>query len=318
MEKTNRRWIPVGAALCIAGGAAGIWALLHPAAFWLEPWRPQAQHLDSRIIFGPYPVEPDFQALQQQGVTTIVSLLDSDLPYEKVLLAQETRLAAKYGMTVRNFPMASILGQSFGKDYVANSKAAAQAARDSPGVVYIHCYLGLHRADNVRKLLAADHATVRYAGTEKSGRPADTLALDRANIAFLEGHPRDTLKELEAIQAPAPEATLLGGWAHYRLGEIDAARAAFTKVTEQRPNLADALNGLGYCALRSGTLPEAERRFQQALAAAPDDLSAAEGLGHVRYRQGRRDESRALFEKVLARNPGNDEVRQMLERLKRP
>ena len=314
----NRRWVLATAAVGLLGAIAGVWALLHPAAFWLSHWRPEATHFDRRIIFGPYPVEPDFKALQEQGVTTIISLLDSDLPYEKVLLDQEQALAARYGMKVANFPMASILGQSFGKDYVAMSKAAAETARRDPGVVYIHCYLGLHRAENVRKLLEAEGATARYQGTVESGRSPDTLALDRANLAFMDGKPSETLRELAAITAPTPEATLLAGWAHYRLGELDAAREAFERVAREQPRSADALNGLGYCALRGGNLAEAESGFKRALAASPDDSAATEGLGYVRWRQGRSAEARTLFENVLERHPDNTEVRAILEKLKAP
>ena len=313
----NRRWIAAGAAVCLLGGAAGVWLLLHPAAFWLKPWRPQAHQFDHKVIFGPYPIEADFQALQQQGVTTIISLLDSDLPYEKVLLAQEQELAAKYGMQVRNFPMASILGQGFGKDYAKMSRAAAQAARESLGVVYIHCYLGLHRAANVRKLLVADRVTVSHQGALKPERSADTLALDRASAAFRENRPRDTLKELATIPALTPEARLLGAWAHLRLNQVAAARADFAQVANDRPDLPDAATGLGYCALRSNDLPEAERQFQRVLVKVPGDISATEGLGYVRDRQGRRDEARALLEKVLARNPDHAELRQVVERLRR-
>jgi Flp pilus assembly protein TadD len=312
----KRQWIQAGAAVCVLGAAAGVWMLLHPAAFWLKPWRPEAQAFSSKIVFGPYPIEADFQALKKKGITTIISLLDSDLPYEKVLLGQETELAGKYGMTVFNFPMASILGQSFGKDYVAMSQAAAKAARDSPGVVYIHCYLGLHRADNVRKLLAGDSQTASYKGAVESERPADTIALDRANFAMMEGRPKDALAELAKIHAPPPAARLLGGWAHYRLGEIDAARTEFKAVVDQHDELADAHNGLGYCELRGGNLGEAETQFQRVLSADPTDSSAAEGLGYVRYRQGRRDDARALFEKVLERHPENADVRGMVEKLK--
>ena len=314
----NRRWLAAGAAVCLVGAAAGVWLLLHPAAFWLKPWRPEAHQFDHRIIFGPYPIEADFRALQQQGVTTIISLLDADLPYEAVLLRQEQELATKYGMQVKNYPIKSILGQGFGKDYAKMSKAAAQAARESLGVVYIHCYLGLHRAANVRKLLVADRATASYKGAFNPERSADRLALDRASAAFRENRPQDTLKELGTMSALTPEARLLGAWANLRLNQVAAARADFAQVAHERPDLPDAATGLGYCALRSDDLDEAERQFQRVLAKAPNDLFAAEGLGYVRDRQGRRDEARALLEKVLAHNPDHAEVRQVLERLRAP
>lgn len=312
----NRRWVAAGAVACLLGGAAGVWMLLHPAAFWLKPWRPQAQHYDQRIIFGPYPIEADFQALQQQGVTTVISLLDSDLPYEGILLEQERALAARYGMQVRNFPIKSILGQGFGKDYATMSAAAAHAARESLGVVYIHCYLGLHRAEAVRKLLATGRETVRHAGALRPERSADRLALDRASLAFREGRAHDALKEIGSMGVVTPEARLLGAWAHLRVNQLAAARADFAQVLLERPDLVDAATGLGYCALRANDLGAAEAQFARALAAKPDDPSASEGLGYVRYRQGRGDEALALLGKVLERSPDNAEVRQIVERLR--
>lgn len=314
----GRRWVQVLLGLGVLAGAAGVWMLLHPAAFWLQPWRPEAELVGSRFVFGPYPIEKDFQALKAKGVTTIVSLLDSDLPYEMVLLGQEKALAEKYGMKVLNFPMASILGQSFGKDYVANSQAAAQAAIKEPGTVYVHCYLGLHRAANVRKLLEQYSGTTAgtYEGTRPNNRSPDRLALDRADIAFMEGRMEDALREAAAIQVRTPQSMMLEGWANYRLNRIDEAQALFTEVLAAKPEATDAISGLGLCALRRNDLPEAEKRFSQVLATSPDDMQAVEGLGHVRYRQGRSVEARQLFERVLERYPQNEEVRQILEKLR--
>lgn len=310
------RGFKAGVALCVLGGAAGIWMLLHPAAFWLQPWRPERFTVSSRFIFGPYPVEPDFVALKQQGVTTIISLLDPALPYEAVLLGQEQDLARRYGMRVLNFPMASILGQSFGKDYDANSKAAAQAALQSKGVVYLHCYLGLHRAANVRKLLQQQAQTTVYEGTVKPGRSEDTLALDRANIAYLRGDMDQALAQLALIKDKTPEARLLEGWANYRLNRIHDARAAFQEVVDSRPDLTDASAGLGFCALRDGDLAAADQAFSRLLAKDPDDPSGLEGLAHVRHQQGRVPEARALLERLLAKHPENEDARELLERLK--
>lgn len=310
------RWIKIGLVVCVLGAGSGVWLLLHPAAFWLKPWRPQAFETQGRFIFGPYPVEPDFVALKKQGVSTIVSLLDPMLPYERVLLDQERERAQRYGMRVLNFPMASILGQSFGKDYVANSKAAAQAALRSRGVVYLHCYLGLHRAANVRKILQEQAQTEAYAGTLESGRSPDVLALDRANIAYLQGNTEQALAALATIQQKTPEATLLEAWAYYRLNRLDEALADFQQVAAARPDLTDAVAGIGFCALRRGDLHVAETQFNRVLAQRPDDPSGLEGLGHVRYQQGRLAEARALFEQIVAKHPENVDVQQLLDRIK--
>ena len=318
MRLSRSRWFTAAIALAVLLGGIGIWALLHPGGIWLQHWRAERSVTSTRFIFGPYPLEDDFPVLKDNGVTTIISLLDPDLPYEKILLDQERGLAERNGMQVRNFPMASILGQSFGKDYLANSKAAAQAAIESHGVAYIHCYLGLHRSENVRKILEAyaSTKTATYAGTLKSGRSEDVLSLDRANIAFLEGHPEESLRELANIKSKTYEAALLEAWSTYRLGKIESARAVFTKLLLERPDDPDALGGLGYCALRSGDLGEAALRFSLVLSKHPNDAQAIQGLGHVRYQQGQLAEARSLFERVLAQHPENTDVRDALEKMK--
>jgi tetratricopeptide (TPR) repeat protein len=302
--------------LGVLGAAAGVWMLLHPAAFWLAPWRPEAQAVGSRFIFGPYPIEKDFQALKAQGVTTIVSLLDSDLPYEMVLLGQEKALAEKYGMKVLNFPMASILGQSWGKDYVANSEAAAAAAIEADGIVYVHCYLGLHRAANVRKILETHARTATYGGSVGSERSPDRLALDRASNANREQRFEDALREIAGMQVKTLDAQLLEGWVNYRMGRIEPARAIFGQVLAENPGQLDAMEGLGYAALRVNDLQQAEPLFTELLAKRPGYTPALEGLGHVRYRQGRAAEARQLFEQVLQKSPDNVEVREIVEKLR--
>jgi prepilin-type processing-associated H-X9-DG protein len=316
-KQLKARWFRFALVLGVLVGGTGVWALLHPGGMWLQHWRAETSVVSSRFIFGPYPLEDDFAVLEEQGVSTIISLLDPSLPYEKILLAQERALAKQHGMEVLNFPMASILGQSFGKDYLANSKAAAQAAIDSKGVAYIHCYLGLHRAANVRKFLEDDagFSTATQQGSLQSGRSADVLALDRANIAFMDGHYEQSLRELAGIQAKNHQATLLAAWSNYRLGRIDQARAGFAKVAAERPDSADAAGGLGFCALQSGDLDEAGRQFNRVLSMHPQDAQAMSGLGHVRYRQGQLAEAKILFGRVLEQYPDDSEAREMFEKL---
>ncbi|MFZ2507152.1 MAG: tetratricopeptide repeat protein [Steroidobacteraceae bacterium] len=316
-RQLKARWIRFALVLGVLVGGTGVWALLHPGGMWLQHWRAETSVVSSRFIFGPYPLEDDFVVLEEKGVSTIISLLDPSLPYEKILLAQERALAKQHGMEVLNFPMASILGQSFGKDYLANSKAAAQAAIDSNGVAYIHCYLGLHRAANVRKFLEDDAGvtTATQHGSLRSGRSEDVLALDRANIAFMGGHYEQSLQELAGIQAKNHQATLLEAWSNYRLGRIDQARSGFAKVAAERPDSADAAGGLGFCALQSGDLDEAGRQFNLVLSMHPHDAQAMSGLGHVRHRQGQLAEAKILFGRVLEQYPDDSEAREIFEKL---
>ena len=96
MYKPSRRVLVIAFMLCALVGAFGVWVLLHPASIWVQPWRAErTASVADDVLLGPYPVEADFIALKQRGVTTIVSLLDPNVPYEKVLLAQERERAAR-------------------------------------------------------------------------------------------------------------------------------------------------------------------------------------------------------------------------------
>ena len=314
MYRPTRHHIAAALILCTLLGLFGIWVLLHPASIWVQPWRATQSTVKDNVMFGPYPVEEDFVALKGKGVTTIISLLDSSIPYEKVLLAQEREGAARHGMQVLNFPMASILGQSFGRDYVKNSQAAAQAALEAGGTAYIHCYLGLNRAKDVQKFLDTFATSATYVGAQ-SERPEDSQAAARALDAFRAGKYQQSLAELDKIPNKGIRAARQEAWTHYRLIRIDAARAGFERILREDPLDQDAHVGWAYCALFENKLLVAGERFSQVLSRDPIDVGAIEGLAHVRYRQSDLIAARALFERAAGFNPDNIETRQMLERL---
>ena len=314
MYRPTRHHIAAALILCTLLGLFGIWVLLHPASIWVQPWRATQSMVKDNVMFGPYPVEEDFVALKGKGVTTIISLLDSSIPYEKVLLAQEREGAARHGMQVLNFPMASILGQSFGRDYVKNSQAAAQAALAAEGTAYIHCYLGLNRAKDVQKFLDTFATSATYVGAQ-SERPEDSQAAARALDAFRAGKYQQSLAELDKIPNKGIRAARQEAWTHYRLIRIDAARAGFERILREDPLDQDAHVGWAYCALFENKLLVAGERFSQVLSRDPIDVGAIEGLAHVRYRQSDLIAAKALFERAAGFNPDNIETRQMLERL---
>ncbi|MFC5570939.1 tetratricopeptide repeat protein [Lysobacter yangpyeongensis] len=317
MYRPSRRVLAIGFALCALLGALGVWVLLHPASVFVQPWRAQrTASAAENVWFGPYPVEADFIALRERGVTTIISLLEPNVPYEKVLLEQERERAARYGMTVKNFPMGSILGQKFGGDYAKNSRAAAEAALAADGIAYIHCYLGLHRARNVQDYLAQRVRTSTYSGANATASAADLDNEHIAQAAFDANDYERSLAALAQIRDKGLRAARLEAWNYYRLRRIPEARARFRKVLDEYPADLDSLGGLAYSSLAEGRLEDAELAFTQLLSMKADDVSAVEGMGHVRYRQGRRDEARVLFERAAQLNPENTETQQMLERLR--
>lgn len=308
-------WFKLLLVVGLCAGAFGVWVLLHPGSFVVQPWRAQETTISSRYIFGPYPLEEDFDRLKQHGVTTIISLLNPSVPYENVLLAQERERAQRYGIKVLNFPMGSILGQKFGEDYEKNSRAAAAAAIETKGVAYIHCYLGLHRAKNVQEYLDEHVETVTYEGGVQHDRSPDQLALERARKASRMGEYARALSELDNIDMPGFSAHVQRGWTYMRMSRVAEAREAFERAIAMNPEARDAHTGLGFSALRLNDLATAERAFSTVLGQDADYHDATEGMGYVRYRQGRGEEALVLLQRTLERDPSNVDARNIVERL---
>lgn len=318
MRMPNRRWLLVAMLACVLATGFGIWVLLHPASIFVQPWRAQlTSSSSSKVLFGPYPVEEDFDRLKQRGVTTIISLLEPRVPYEAELLARERERATRHGMRLLNFPMGSILGQTFGDDYAVNSRAAANAALKADGIAYIHCYLGLHRARNVQKYLDSFSGSATYSGIN-SGAADDLDAEHEAQDAFDAGDYSRSLAALARIRVKGLRTARLEAWNHYRLGHRPQAQAGFEGVLARFPRDLDAMTGLGYTALAQGRVDEAADLFAKARSQDDndeDDISALEGLAFARYRQGRSAEARVLLEAAVKRNPANSETRAILDRL---
>lgn len=318
MRMPNRRWLLAALLACVLMTGFGVWVLLHPASIFVQPWRAQlTSSSSSKVLFGPYPVDEDFVQLKQRGVTTIISLLEPRVPYEAELLAQERERARRHGMRLLNFPMGSILGQTFGDDYAANSRAAADAALKADGIAYIHCYLGLHRARNVQKYLDGSASSNTYSGVN-SDAAADLDAEHEAQEAFAALEYPRSLLALARIRVKGLRTARLEAWNYYRMRRLPQAQAGFEGMLARFPDDLDAMTGLGYTALAQGRLDDAANAFVKARRQVDndeDDISALEGLAIARYQQGRHDEARVLLERALARNPTNTETREIFDRL---
>lgn len=318
-KSTRNKWLLIAAIAGLLGFAAGVWVLLHPASFVVQPWRAQQSVTSARFVFGPYPVQADMERLKDEGVTTIISLLNPQVPYEAVLLKEEQERAAKLGIEVRNFPMGSILGQRFGQDYERNSRAAAETALNTPGTVYIHCYLGLHRAANVRDYLerhGGDVDTREFEGSVKHDRTPRQLANERARSLFRQQDYAAALQELHRVQPLDYSAHVAEGWIHLRQEHNDLARDSF-RTASQMPNArSDASSGLGFALLRLEDLDGASAAFGQALKLSPADNDARQGMAQVLYRQDKPEQAIVLLEQLRAEVPDNAEVTALLERVK--
>lgn len=310
-----RRRLIVTAVWAIGIGSLAFWILISPGnpvtAFLSAP----ISIRDARVIVGPYPGSDDFAVLKRNGVTTVVSLLDPRLPYERVLVSRENELAAQNGMTLRDFPMGSFLGRRLGDDYAAQGRAAAHAVAMARGRVYLHSYLGVRRVAAVEALLGRTGEAAAVYSAHRGERTGDTELLGRAQSAYDAGDFKQALRLLFGVVDKSEASQVLSGWADYRLGDIREASDDFTSALRVAPGSEGAITGLGYCALRDGELDEASSRFGAALAKSPRDVSALTGLGLTRYRQGRTADAQRYLRASLAIDPRDADARTALARI---
>ena len=307
--------------VCLSLIFAGVMAAF-AGLLLVSPGNPLTRLVKSRVvaesdsvIIGPYPLKEDFPALKSAGVRIIVTLLDARLPYEAILLEREQALAAQNGMEFLNFPMTSVAGQPMGAAYSANAEQAAIAVEQASrrGKVYLHCYLGLHRAQTVMTLLRSyNHPAAAAAG---SGRPGNAELLNQARQAFDQGRYSDTVRLTGEIDPLSGTGRLLRAWAQYRQGRIAEAQNDFAEVIAHHPGIGDASAGLAYTHLRQGNLEAAEKIFRQVIAADPNNINAQQGLGITLFRQARAEEARVVLRKALSIDPANPEVREILAKL---
>jgi Flp pilus assembly protein TadD len=296
-------------------GIAAFWVLITPDNAITQYFSAPISVRDAKIIVGPYPREADFGLLKRNGVTTIVSLLDPKLPFERVLLDRERALAAEYGMTLLDYPMGSLFNHHIGGDYEAQAKLAAKAVANASGRVYLHCYLGMHRVGAVESLIARTGQTTGVYLASHGMRSADANMLDQAQNAYDSGDYPQTLRLLLNVVEKSEASQILAGWSDYHLNDIHVARSDFIAALKLNPQSVGAQTGLGYCALRQGHLDEAATHFAAVLDQTPRDPSALTGMGLTRYRQGKPTEAARLLRASLSIDPKDSDARTALARI---
>ncbi|GAB4293314.1 MAG: hypothetical protein Fur0034_00320 [Desulfuromonadia bacterium] len=96
------------------------------------------------ILIGPYPHRDEMEKLKKEGVKVLVSLLDVSLPPERALLERERLNAARVGLEVRSYPFGYLpVDSAHNREMRRELKKWLETERRP---VYIHCYLGRHRA----------------------------------------------------------------------------------------------------------------------------------------------------------------------------
>ncbi len=295
--------------------ALGCYLLFVPDNPVMRLFRGEISNVDAKVVIGPYPTESDFIRLKHAKVTTIISLLDPVLPYERTLLDQEKILADKYAIKLMNFPMVSILGYKMGQDYESNANAAANAVIATIGKSYLHCYLGIHRAQVVRNMIEKKDLAVGKYLLRDGERSQFAQSQDEAELLYNQGNYREAKNVLSRMPTQGFSATMLNAWASYRLNNLVEARKLFTAGFDMAAKHEEAEIGLAFCDLKENKLEDAGRRFSSVIATDPLNQPALTGAGLVLFRQSKFDESAKLLQRALAINPNDNDASDTLKRI---
>jgi Tfp pilus assembly protein PilF/urea transporter len=93
------------------------------------------------------------------------------------------------------------------------------------------------------------------------------------------------------------------GWAALRVGNREAAKAAFQHAVAIQANHPYALDGLAWMALHHGRFQEAAHLFQVACAQLPTWAEPCIGQGWALYQKGAYRQAQQSFQQALARDP---------------
>ena len=128
------------------------------------------------------------------------------------------------------------------------------------------------------------------------GFPARADDLANAQRLWLAGQKAQAVEQVETALGRMPDDLRLRfalGVMRMELGERDKARAIFTRLTQDFPDLADPYNNLAVLHAAAGELDEAKAALEQALRLQPDHAQAQENLGDVLVRLALRAYQRA-------------------------
>jgi tetratricopeptide (TPR) repeat protein len=312
--------VPVLVLAGLAGTGSAYLILLHPGGIFVHWDQAPLPKQITMINIGPYPEAKEFKRLSKEHVRYIVSLLDPRLPYEEVLIERESVQAEKYGMILKDFPMASIFDRQVFSDYAQQEKRAVDFLRHLDAPAYVHCYLGKHRVIHVRDALLAAGVPERYFTPAGSSQQYWDLInrIDRAQRAMQQNDFAGVLDALAPLKEEDVDVCALRGWAHYRLGLITEATQDFKEGLRVDPSNPRNLVGLGYCDLRNNQSVMAQRKFQEVLDRFPGDESAwvGQGLAYLNL-QNKRAAAQA-FRHALKLDPQSSETQNLLAQAEAP
>jgi hypothetical protein len=146
---------------------AANFAAFEPYLLPLRYVKARMEAVNERIVVGPYADPTDLASLKGSGVSTVVSLLDPSVVYEKSLIEREASDAPQAGLRFVNLPIRA----SEPLDSAANQDSAHRLemlfSAQPQGKVYVHGFLNAPR-DLVWLTNFKIRTRARYGGLDRS------------------------------------------------------------------------------------------------------------------------------------------------------
>jgi len=120
-----------------------------------------------------------------------------------------------------------------------------------------------------------------------------------------------TINKAQFLTQKYPDAFIVWnilGAANKGLGRVDAAVAAFKRVTELIPTSPEGFNNLGVALKDQGKLDQAIASYNRALSLSPDYAEAYNNMGNALQNQGKLDQAIASYNKALSVKPNYAEA----------
>lgn len=257
--------------------------------------------LSDRLYSGSGPEDDaGFAALQTLGVKTVITV-DGAAP--------DVAAAARHGLRYVHVPV--------GYDGIPREKAwrLAKAARDLPGLVYVHCHHGMHRGPAAAAciLLALDPGFTRddaaawltLAGTDPRYRGLVELprTLPRPGAADLDALPADFPSVVAVPDLTRLMVAIDARWDHVKL-----AKAAGWKAPPTHPDVDPPHEALQLLELfrEAGRMPDVTRRGEEFVALLRDAEASTRELetalrGNAGAAQAAFEQSQALCARCHAK-----------------
>lgn len=135
------------ALVMLAAAGFVFYEFLHSRSAFVAGSQGRIERASENLSFGPFPDAELLTELKRQHYDGVITLLHPAIPFEKILLDDEKKNGQKVGIAIYSFPMLP---------WIAENKQALDAIwalLQQPGKrYYVHCYLGQHRTNLVRRM----------------------------------------------------------------------------------------------------------------------------------------------------------------------